>query len=815
MTSIGFATLQIIPSLQGVSEAIEKQLDGKVVNVNVQPKVDQKASERAGQQAKETVEKHTKQVRVEPKVDQKAAEDAGKKTGEAVAKGTTGASTAIGGAIIGILQGSADEAGRLLGQKLADNIPGNLTGVAGRIATVLKNSLPSAGAAAGTALATAIGISLTNAIGKERLDKAGQVIMSGLTRAVAGANKATDIGVAIGNKVASGLTSASGVVGGAAATLTNTISDVTQGAAGLKEFLGGKDSFAAPALDAFNDGLSKATPLLNAVTGATTLAATGAQTISIAVGAAQKAQLLWNAALIANPIGLIVAAIAAVVAGLVLFFTKTELGQKIWQGFTDFITAAWDRIKAAFQVAWDIIKAIFQGYIDGAQMVWDGIKTAFGNVVDFVKGLPGRIASTASGMWDGIANAFKAMIDKLKGWWNSFASALSFTTPDWLPGDPVKFSLPTFGGGGYTGGNKDSVAGVVHGGEYVIKASSTAGIENAMPGLLDYLNNKGSLPGFKGGGKVELGNISAPGITTQEQQSMWDAVRGKFPSAILSSATRTVMTEGHPDYHNAGRAIDISGPGMGAIASWIASNYPDSLELIHSPFGSNIKNGKSVGDGMSFYGSGLMAAHRDHVHWALGKTAAAVTSSADSSTSTEAMIGPAITTAPMTGDVASSSQTTSTGGQGSKVTLASSISGMSSMGFENLGAGVGKTPKGTSDLRGITSAAGAAVSGQVSSALGVLGVNDSPGWLKGAAMLLNSASVSDGPAGGDSVSPVSAATPAMSAAGSALGAVGGAAAQQPVSQVNYNIQTTDIEPAYLASQRLDKERAAARMSRFA
>ena len=50
--------------------------------------------------------------------------------------------------------------------------------------------------------------------------------------------------------------------------------------------------------------------------GAATLASAGAQSISVATGIASKAQLLWNAALIANPIGLIVAAIAAVVAGL-------------------------------------------------------------------------------------------------------------------------------------------------------------------------------------------------------------------------------------------------------------------------------------------------------------------------------------------------------------------------------------------------------------------------------------------------------------------------------------------------------------------
>jgi TP901 family phage tail tape measure protein len=359
---------------------------------------------------------------------------------------------------------------------------------------------------------------------------------------------------------------------------------------------------------------------------------------SLAIGTriAAAAQAVFNLVLMANPIGLIVAAIAAVVAGLIYFFTQTELGQKIWRGFTEYLTKAWDSIKSAFATAWEFIGGIWDSMVTKAGEVWDGIKTRFTAIVDFVKALPAKISNAANGMWDGIGNAFKSMVDKLKGWWNGFASKLSFTSPDWLPGDPVSFSLPTFRKGGYTGSTGiDSVAGVVHGGEHVINASSRKRLENAYPGLLDFMNRTGTLPlpGYKGGGTVALGNISGPGITTDEQRSMWDAVRQAFPSAVLTSATREVMTEGHPDYHNAGRAIDISGPGMGQVAAWIAKNFPDSLELIHSPFDSNINNGKDVGDGFGFYGAGTMAGHKDHVHWALGKTANSDLGSATSASS--------------------------------------------------------------------------------------------------------------------------------------------------------------------------------------
>ena len=821
MPTIGYATLQIIPSLQGVTEAIEKQVEGKVVNVTIEPKVDERASEAAGKKTRETVEKHTKAVTVEPKVDQRAAEETGKKTGEAVAKGASGSSSAVGQAIIGAIQGAGEEGGRLLGEKLAQQIPTGLTGAAQRIGTALRNSLPTAGAAAGTALATAIGIALTDAIGKQRLDTAGRAVMNGLTKAVKAANNATEIGVAIGNSVAGGLTNASGVIGGAAATITNTLGGITSGVDAAKQLLGGNDSWAAPGLDTLNSALGSATPLLTAMNGAATLASAGAQSISVATGIASKAQLLWNAALIANPIGLIVAAIAAVVAGLVLFFTKTELGRKIWAGFTEYLKIAWEAIKGAFSAAWDVISAIWDGMVAGARAVWDGVKNQFTSIVDFVKGLPGMITAAAKGMWEGLKGGLVSVLNWIGDKWNSFADAMSLD----LPGTALDVTIPklpkfSFSDGGYTGNvATDQIAGVVHGGEHVIKAASTQRIENAYPGLLDYLNNNGALPGFKDGGKVQLGNISGPGITTGEQQSMWDAIRGKFPEAVLSSATRTVMTEGHPDFHNAGRAIDISGPGMGSIASWIASNYPDSLELIHSPFGHNIKNGKDVGDGTAFYGSGLMAAHGDHVHWALGKaakpSASAPAAGPESSTLSTLGVDAGGASAPSTAAPAAEAASGS-----SSITLASSFSGLSAMGGEQLGKfSPVVSPDGkTESLDKIGSAAGQVAAGQVSSALGVLGINDSPGWLKGVSQFVSGIKIGGGsggggPLGGD-VSPAAAVSPALSAAGGAINGIAGGAVQQPGSQVNYNIRTAAVEDAFLASQRIEKERAAATLARY-
>lgn len=70
---------------------------------------------------------------------------------------------------------------------------------------------------------------------------------------------------------------------------------------------------------------------------------------------------IFNAALKANPIGIVVTAIAALVAGLVWFFTQTETGKKAWQAFTQFLGEAWVNISGFFTAAYEnVIKPTFE-----------------------------------------------------------------------------------------------------------------------------------------------------------------------------------------------------------------------------------------------------------------------------------------------------------------------------------------------------------------------------------------------------------------------------------------------------------------------
>lgn len=70
--------------------------------------------------------------------------------------------------------------------------------------------------------------------------------------------------------------------------------------------------------------------------------------------AATSASWAFTASLLANPITWVVVAIAAAGAALYLFFTKTELGKKIWAGVVDFVVSSIEIWKQKFQdfIAW-------------------------------------------------------------------------------------------------------------------------------------------------------------------------------------------------------------------------------------------------------------------------------------------------------------------------------------------------------------------------------------------------------------------------------------------------------------------------------
>lgn len=152
---------------------------------------------------------------------------------------------------------------------------------------------------------------------------------------------------------------------------------------------------------------------------------------AIATGVWTAAQWLLNVALTANPIGLIVLGIAALVAAIVWVATQTTWFQDAWN-------AAWGGIKAA-------AAAVGQWFTG---TLWPWIKGVF----DRITGLPGMVASAFGRIADGVSAPFKQAFNAVSRAWNSTVGRLSWTVPDWvlgIGGNSISApKLPTFHAGG-------------------------------------------------------------------------------------------------------------------------------------------------------------------------------------------------------------------------------------------------------------------------------------------------------------------------------------------------------------------------------
>ena len=118
----------------------------------------------------------------------------------------------------------------------------------------------------------------------------------------------------------------------------------------------------------------------------------------IALSAARGAMLAFNLAIATNPITAIIVGITAVVAALVWFFTKTETGKAIWQGFVNFIKQAWNGIVEFFSGIWN-------GITTGASTLWTGIQAVWSVAVETLKSLWQGVVEFFSGLWTGIQTA--------------------------------------------------------------------------------------------------------------------------------------------------------------------------------------------------------------------------------------------------------------------------------------------------------------------------------------------------------------------------------------------------------------------------
>lgn len=324
--------------------------------------------------------------------------------------------------------------------------------------------------------------------------------------------------------------------------------------------------------------------------------------------------------------------------GANISFAWNSVIKPVFDLFKGFIT---DILGPAVTWLWNnVVKPGFEGIGKIISGAWN---TVIKPVFDFMKTavtetLPKAFTAgtTAIGKaWDAIKGIVQKPIefivntvlnDGLIAGYNKIAS--TFKAPE-IPRIELAWLKKAEGGriGGYSPTSRsDNIPAMLTAQEHVIRQRSAIRMRRRFPGVLEYINQHGSLPGYRGGGPV------------LPYQLMSEWVKKNLPGARITSGYRqgSITSTGNKSNHSMGRAVDITGANMPGYFEKIKSAFGAIInELIYSPMnGKQVKRGKSLN-----YGEPVRGDHWDHVHWAM-------------SSFTEAMLGGKFDPAAITGEAA-------------------------------------------------------------------------------------------------------------------------------------------------------------------
>jgi hypothetical protein len=210
--------------------------------------------------------------------------------------------------------------------------------------------------------------------------------------------------------------------------------------------------------------------------------------------AAAAAQWLFNAALDANPIGIVIVAIAALTAGLIYAYKHSATFRAIVQG-------AFQGVKIAFEIMWVALKAGFNWVKDHWKLILGILTGPIGAAVIFIVShwnvihstaiaLVAKIKASVAKVKDAVVAPFKAAFDFVMAGWNKIKGIV-----DKLGGVISKIggAINSVGGvigdiPGFASGTRSAPSGLAlvgergpelvrfRGGEQVVSASRTSGM---------------------------------------------------------------------------------------------------------------------------------------------------------------------------------------------------------------------------------------------------------------------------------------------------------------------------------------------------
>ena len=141
------------------------------------------------------------------------------------------------------------------------------------------------------------------------------------------------------------------------------------------------------------------------------LMALGWAGVTAAIEKTTIAQIALNIAEKANPIGILITLLAALVAAFVVLWTKCdwfrEFWINVWNKIKEVAGTAWEAITGFFTGAWEKIQDVWSVVSDFFSGVWDGIKKVFAPVIHFFETIFSGAWETIKWSWDFAVTFFK------------------------------------------------------------------------------------------------------------------------------------------------------------------------------------------------------------------------------------------------------------------------------------------------------------------------------------------------------------------------------------------------------------------------
>jgi tape measure domain-containing protein len=139
--------------------------------------------------------------------------------------------------------------------------------------------------------------------------------------------------------------------------------------------------------------------------------------VAIAIGVVTTAVWALNVALNANPIGLIIAAVAALAFGIYELVKHWDEVVEFFKGvgskIANFFTGLWEGIVGVAKSVWGKLTEWFQGFIDGIKAVFASIVGAVSEVWEKVKAGVIKVAGSFLALWKAAVNALKKVLTML------------------------------------------------------------------------------------------------------------------------------------------------------------------------------------------------------------------------------------------------------------------------------------------------------------------------------------------------------------------------------------------------------------------